>query len=73
MNFRQKVAVIAMDVMIIAELCISIIFANQDVENFNPIFFKYFFSMLIPTLIIARIAVKRLRSKETELAQYESA
>ena len=73
MNYRQKVTVVVLDVLIIVQLCVSIIVANQDIENFNPVFFKYFFSMVIPTLIIAKIAVKKFRSKEAELVQYESA
>ncbi|GLI33250.1 hypothetical protein [Desulforhabdus amnigena] len=67
MNYSQKIAVALLDVALIIELCVSIYFANKDTEMFTILFMKYFFSMLIPTLIFARIAVKRLRLKETEL------
>lgn len=64
MNFQQKVAVAVTDVVVIAELTLSIYLANKDPLNITPIFFKYFLGMLIPTLILARIVIKRLRSEE---------
>jgi len=66
MNFQQKIAVGVLDILLIVEICASIIIANHDPENFTPIFFKYFFAMLIPTLIVSKIAIKMLRSRESE-------
>jgi hypothetical protein len=66
MNIQQKAAVAVLDVLIIIELCISIYYSNQDPENMTMLFLKSFFLMLIPTLIVARVAIKRLRSKEPE-------
>jgi len=64
MNARQKIAVAVMDVLMLAELCLAMYWANNNPENFTPVFLKSFLVMLIPTLIIARFAVKRLRSPE---------
>ncbi|MCE5335968.1 MAG: hypothetical protein LLG06_15410, partial [Desulfobacteraceae bacterium] len=64
MNFNQKIAVGVTDVAVLAELCISMFFANRDLENFSSVFFKYFFVMLLPTLVLARIFIKRLESAE---------
>jgi hypothetical protein len=66
MNFRQKVAVVILDVLIIAELCVSLYLGNQDPENLTPIFFKSFLTMVIPTLIIARVIIKRMGTPEVE-------
>lgn len=67
MNFRQKLAIAVIDMMVLGELAFSLYLANLNPENFTVVFFKYFFGMLIPTLILARIVVKGLRTEETEL------
>lgn len=67
MNVQQKIAVAAMDVALLVELCISMYFAHKDPENFTAVFFKCFLVMVIPTLILARIVTKRLRSREPEV------
>jgi hypothetical protein len=66
MNFRQKVAVAALDVLVIVELVASIYFAGQNPEDFTSIFLLMFFSLLIPTLIVARFVIRGLRSKEPD-------
>ncbi len=66
MNVRQKIAIGIVDVLVIAELCVSMYLANQDPDNFNTVFFKSFVVMLVPTLIAARVAIKRLRTVEPE-------
>jgi hypothetical protein len=69
MNLRQKVVIGVVDVLVIAELCVSMYLANQDPENFTVAFVKSFFAMALPTLIAARIAFKRLRTVEPEPAE----
>ncbi len=65
MNFHQKIAVGITDIAIIAELCVSLYLSNLDPENFSSVFVKYFFIMLIPTLILAKIFIKRLGAEDT--------
>lgn len=67
MNLQQQMAVAVMDVALLVELCISMYFAHKNQENLTPVFFKYFLIMVIPTLVLARIVVKRLRSREPEI------
>jgi len=67
MNFQQQIAVVAMDVALLVELCISMYFAQKNQENFTAVFFKCFLIMVIPTLILGRIVIKRLRSREPEI------
>jgi hypothetical protein len=66
MNFRQKVAVAILDIVVIAELCVSMYVASHDPENLTPVFLKNFLTMVIPTLLLARVVIPRLRSKEPD-------
>jgi hypothetical protein len=65
MNIRQKIGVAVLDVVILIELGISIYLANKTPELFTPIFMKTFFVLAIPTLVLARIVIKRLRTIES--------
>jgi len=66
MNFRQKVAVAVLDVVVIIELAASIYFAKQNPEDFTSVFFLMFSSLVIPTLIVARFVIRGLRAKEAD-------
>jgi hypothetical protein len=66
MNFSQKIVIALVDIALIVELCVSMYFANQNPDRFTPLFMKYFFSMLIPTLVLAKVGVNRLRFKKLE-------
>ena len=68
MNLRQRLYVILTDIAILTELSVSIYLANGDEENFTILFLKYFLSMVVPTLILALIAIKRSRAKGTPAA-----
>lgn len=67
MNFRQKVGVAILDVIVLVELAVSIYFANRNPAEFASVFFLMFFSLLIPTLILARFVIKGLRSPEPQV------
>jgi len=60
MNFHQKIVVGLTDIAVLAELSVSLFIANKDIENFSSVFFKYFFLMLAPTLVLAGVFIKRL-------------
>lgn len=64
MNKRQKIAVVILNILIIAELFISMYLAHKDPENFSLVFFKYLLMMLIPTFIIGKRVIRRLGTKE---------
>ena len=66
MNFRQKVAVAILDITVIAELCVSMYLATHDPDNLTPVFLKSFLTMVIPTLLLGRVVIKRLGSKEPD-------
>ena len=67
MNMNQKIAVAVADVAVLVEMCVSVFMANGAGEDFTPIFFKLFFSMLLPTVFVAWIVVRKLRSENPEL------
>jgi hypothetical protein len=62
MNLQQKMVIVILDVVLILELCVGMYFAQLDPANLTAAFCKSFFSMLIPTLVLARIMVKRFRT-----------
>lgn len=64
LNKRQKIALVVLNVVLIAELGYALYLGHKDPENLTPIFLKYFFLLVIPTFIIGRIVIKRLRTKE---------
>jgi hypothetical protein len=69
MNLQKRILVLLTDIAILTELSVSIYLANGDQENFTFLFLKYFLSMVVPTLIVALIAIKKTRSKESPVAE----
>lgn len=65
MDFSRKAAIAIVDVVILVQLTVSIYIANLDLDNFTLLFCKSFFSMLIPTLVLAFIVVRKFFPKET--------
>jgi len=64
---RQKIAVITVDILILAEVCVAMYLANANPDVFTPTFMKSFFSMLVPTLIAGHVSVRLLRQKEIQV------
>lgn len=65
MNFRQRIALITVDVAILAELCIGMHSASLDPENFTGAFCKSFFMLFLPTLFSGIVIIRMLRDKQT--------
>ena len=61
MTPRQWWVVIILNVLVLAELCISMYLAAASPDDFTATFIKAFFSMLIPTLVVGVLAKRRLR------------
>jgi len=60
------IRIVTVNVLVLAELCIAMYIASQNPEEFQPVFFKVFFSLLVPTLILASIT-KRLMTRHIRL------
>jgi hypothetical protein len=59
---RNIVRIVTVNVLVLAELVLALYMAAQNPEEFQPVFLKVFFSLLVPTLILASIA-KRLMKR----------
>jgi len=57
------IRIVTVNVLVLAEVCIAMYIASgQSPEEFQPVFLKVFFGLLVPTLILASIA-KRLMKR----------
>ena len=64
MNARQKMTVVAVDLGILAELCVGMHVASLDPDNFTVAFCRSFFQLLLPTLAAGIILIRVLRDKK---------
>ena len=64
MRRRNVIAVIILDVLVVAELVIAMYVAGESEGDFTLAFLKVFFALLIPTLIMSRFVFKKLRASE---------
>jgi hypothetical protein len=62
-NLRHHLAVLCLDVAVLAEVTVSVYTASLDPELFTPVFLKVFFSMLIPTLLLGVGAIRHFRTR----------
>jgi hypothetical protein len=61
LNGRQRVVVLVMNILLIAELTVSIYLGQKDPENLTIIFLKTYLPLLFVTLIGARMVIRRLQ------------
>ena len=61
MNTRNWLLVIAVDVLIIVELAVAMYVASVHPDEFELMFMKSFFGMLVPTLAASFLAKRMLR------------
>jgi hypothetical protein len=73
MNRRRTVAVIILDLLVIAELCIAMYCANENREDFTLVFLKVFFGLLIPTFLLWRFVLRKLSTEKAETIEEEVA
>ena len=60
LNFRQKIVVILTNLFVLAELTFSIYLGQQDKENIAIVFLSAFLPLVIATLILSRVFVRRM-------------
>jgi hypothetical protein len=60
----QKLLVLAINLLMVVAVFIAMYLASLNPEDFNTIFFKTIFSLLIPTLIFGFLGKRLLRSRE---------
>lgn len=61
---RLRLFAVCINLLVILELCIAMYMASLDQSRLTPIFFKVFFSMLVPTLIGAAVGRRLIARSE---------
>lgn len=61
LDLKQKALVIVADILILAELCLAMYFANAAGPEFTPTFMKVFLGTAAPTLVIALLISRAMR------------
>lgn len=65
-NLYRRILAIVANVLVLAEVFVAMYFAAQDMDEITPIFFKVFFSLLIPTIIGIIIARRVISARFKE-------
>ncbi len=63
MNTKQKIVIVVMDIFIFVALFYSIMQGKNNPEYMTPIFFQNFVPLVLITLIVGKILVKRFRTE----------
>ena len=63
MNTKQKIVIVVMDIFILVALFYSIMQGKNNPEYMTPIFFQNFVPLVLITLILGKILVKRFRTE----------
>jgi hypothetical protein len=64
MNPRQKLVVLALDLLMLMELAVAIAWASKFPDSFTPTFMKAFFLMLVPTLVAGFLVIRSMKHVE---------
>lgn len=68
MNLPKVITVIIMDMLLLAEVAGSVYMANKNPNLFTPVFLKSFLIMVIPTLISAKLIIRKMEQKERPIS-----
>jgi hypothetical protein len=71
LNLKQKVVIILMNVLLLAEMTYSIYLGKQVPEDMTVIFLKTYIPMVIGTLLFSRILIRRF-GRGSALSQGET-
>lgn len=61
---RMRIFAIGINILVITELTVAMYMASLQPDEFTPVFFKVFFSLLVPTLIGAFIGRRMIAKAE---------
>ena len=64
MNLKQRLVVIVMDLLLLAELAVAIYLGYQNQEQLTLIFLRTYVPAMAVTVVLARICFVRFRSAE---------
>jgi hypothetical protein len=67
MNTRQKLMVVLIDVLLLTELCVSMIVSGRGPQDdMAGTFIRLFVPCVVVTLIAGRLILRRLRDREED-------
>lgn len=65
LNGKQKIVVIVMNLLLLAELTYCMYVGHQESEYMASFFLRTFFPMVIATVVLARLLVRKFHSEKT--------
>jgi len=65
MNIKQKIVVMIMDLLILAELATCMYFGMRDPEALTLFFLKTYVPLLLATILAGRLLIRRLSEENT--------
>jgi uncharacterized membrane protein YhaH (DUF805 family) len=66
LNRRQRWVVVAMNLLLLAELTLGMYWGQQDPENMSAVFLRIFVPSAAMTIVAARLMLRRLRNRIVE-------
>ena len=73
LNTPQRLVVIIMDVLLLAELCLCMYLSSRTPDDMVPVFLKTYLPAALVTLVGARFLIRRLGSPEPVQTTHEGA
>ncbi|EGJ49077.1 hypothetical protein [Desulfocurvibacter africanus] len=67
-NFHQKIILLAMDVLLLAELCYTMYVSHPAGDAFSSVFIRTYAPMFFPTVILGVMLCRRYRDPQESLA-----
>lgn len=61
---RLRLFAMFINVLVVSELFVAMYFATQTPDRLTPVFFKIFFSLLLPTLVLAFLGRRHIAKAE---------
>ena len=63
LSLPHIIRIVVINILVLLELCIAMYMAAHNPEEFTSVFFKWFFSLLVPTLILGVVSKRFIRPK----------
>lgn len=68
LELRRKLLVLGMNMLVLIAVTIGMYRASQAPDEFTPVFFKTFFTLFVPTLVVGWFGKRRLMAQERQSA-----
>jgi|GEM_PF-1248891 len=62
-SLPHLIRITVINLLVLAELCFAMYMAAKNPEEFNPVFFKVFFLLFVPTMILGIVSKRFIRPK----------